>query len=66
MNIFESSPIRAAFSRFVDFKVMLFHVNMKSMTLGPGYQIIKFFKKRFSFRKICNIIQKNFGVLAIM
>lgn len=41
MNIFESSPIRAAFSRFVDFKVMLFHVNMKSMTLGPGYQMLK-------------------------
>ena len=66
MNIIESSPIRAAFSRFVDSKVILFHVNMKSMTLGPGYQIIKFFKKRFSFWKICNIIQKSFGVLAIM
>ena len=35
MNIFESSPIWAAFSRFVDSKVMLFHVNMKSMTFGP-------------------------------
>ena len=45
LKTFEIRPNRATFSCFAGPKVILFHVNMKSMTFGPWYHhIIKWDK----------------------